>query len=82
MIEIYDRGPGWLVSDYESNRIIGQNQADKAIQLFEDVRNHVIVDGPVDYRQKYWDITKTIIRTDDGKLVSPCPPAMVNILGM
>lgn len=63
-------------SHYESNRIIGQNQADMAIQLF--MQDGVSLDGPVDYRQKYWDITKEQVRTPAGDIVTPCPPAMVN----
>lgn len=69
------RGPGWKVSDYESNRIIGQRQADLAIELLENADR--MVQGPVDFRQKYWDITKTIIEKRDGTLGSPCPAAIV-----
>ena len=69
------RGPGWHVSDYESNRIIGQNQADMAIKLFNEATEKL--DGPVDFRQKYWDITKTNIVKVDGTRGTPCPAAMV-----
>ena len=71
------RGPGWQISDYESNRIIGQRQADLAIELLENADH--MVQGPVDFRQKYWDITKTIIKKRDGMLGTPCPAAIVSI---
>ncbi|KAI8369329.1 Neutral/alkaline nonlysosomal ceramidase [Radiomyces spectabilis] len=66
----YGRGPGWLISDYESNRIIGQNQAYKALDLFDGV-DDAIINGPVDFRQKYWDITQTKLKA--GRV---CKPAM------
>ncbi|KAI9311080.1 Neutral/alkaline nonlysosomal ceramidase [Dichotomocladium elegans] len=68
------RGPGWKISDYESNRIIGQRQADKALQLFSEAYD--VLDGPVDFRQKYWDITKERIKKRDGTWGYPCPSAL------
>ncbi|KAI8138889.1 Neutral/alkaline nonlysosomal ceramidase [Fennellomyces sp. T-0311] len=70
----FGRGPGWHISDYESNRIIGQNQADMAIKLFKEATQRL--DGPVDFRQKYWDITKAEIVKVDGTHGTPCPAAM------
>ncbi|CDS09532.1 hypothetical protein LRAMOSA10892 [Lichtheimia ramosa] len=70
----FGRGPGWQISDYESNRIIGQRQADFAIELLKNADH--MVQGPVDFRQKYWDITKTIIKKRDGTFGSPCPAAI------
>ena len=74
-----NRGPGWKVSDLESNRIIGQNQADMAIKLYNDHSSNIMsVGGPIDYRQKYWDISTVVIQRENGTTASLCPPAMVN----
>ncbi|KAG2219529.1 hypothetical protein INT45_003094 [Circinella minor] len=70
----FGRGPGWEISDYESNRIIGQNQADMAIKLFKEATHKL--NGPVDFRQKYWDITKEKIKKLDGSIGNPCRAAM------
>lgn len=72
------RGPGWEISDLESNRIIGQNQADKAIELFER-QPDMVVSGPIDYRQKFWKISKAIVERPDGTKVSLCDAAMVSL---
>ncbi|KAI8390988.1 Neutral/alkaline nonlysosomal ceramidase [Radiomyces spectabilis] len=71
------RGPGWEMGHYETNRIIGQNQATKAIELFRQQRDMpTYVSGVIDFRHQYWDITKATVRTTDGDLVHPCLPAM------
>ncbi|KAF7729413.1 hypothetical protein EC973_004392 [Apophysomyces ossiformis] len=70
------RGPAWQVSDYESNRIIGQNQADKALELFLQ-QPLTVLNGPIDYRQMFWDITNETLRRSDGSISgSLCLPAM------
>lgn len=75
-----NRGPGWKISDLESNRIIGQNQADKAIELFDHGDKLMTLSGPIDYRQKYWDISNAVIKREDGTNASLCPAAMVKCL--
>ncbi|KAI7902015.1 Neutral/alkaline nonlysosomal ceramidase [Cokeromyces recurvatus] len=70
------RGPAWKKSDLESNRIIGQNQAYKALQLYDGQQVANPVNGKVDYVQRYWDITKTIITDKNGVKVQLCHPAM------
>ncbi|KAJ8662384.1 hypothetical protein O0I10_002078 [Lichtheimia ornata] len=70
------RGPGWEKGDLESNRIIGQNQADKAIELFEHGDELMKLSGPIDYRQKFWHISKAVVNREDGTNVSLCPSAM------
>ncbi|KAI7851491.1 Neutral/alkaline nonlysosomal ceramidase [Circinella umbellata] len=65
------RGPGWKVSDLESNRIIGQNQADMAIKLYNDNSSNIMsVGGPIDFRQKYWDISTVVIQRENGTTAS------------
>ncbi|KAI8068079.1 Neutral/alkaline nonlysosomal ceramidase [Gongronella butleri] len=53
------RGPGWLVSDLESNRIIGQQQADKALELYH-ARGQSL-QGSIDYRHKFFKITDMVL---------------------
>lgn len=67
-----------MISDLESNRIIGQNQADKAIELFNDKSQKMTLSGPIDYRSKFWDISNAVVNRSDGTNVSLCPPAMVS----
>ena len=76
---IKNRGPAWDISDLESNRIIGQNQADMAIKLYNDDSFNVMsVDGPIDYRQKFWDISTAVVKRDNGTIAPLCAPAMVS----
>ncbi|CAO3701090.1 unnamed protein product [Rhizopus stolonifer] len=70
----HGRGPGWESSDLESNRIIGQNQAHKALELYKQAS--VLENGPVDHVQLYWDITKTTVSYKDGRKGHTCYPAM------
>lgn len=71
------RGPGWDISDIESNRIIGKNQALKALQLYKASSQGIAVEGKVDYVQRYWDITKAVVRDkNSGENLELCLPAM------
>jgi neutral ceramidase len=63
------------VSDLESNRVIGTNQALKSLELYHSDWQFE-VDGKIDFVQKYWDITKAVIRRD-GLDFQLCEPAMV-----
>lgn len=73
------RGPGWDISDIESNRIIGKNQALKALQLYKASSQGIAVEGKVDYVQRYWDITKAVVRDkNSGENLELCLPAMVS----
>ncbi|KAI8332592.1 Neutral/alkaline nonlysosomal ceramidase [Chlamydoabsidia padenii] len=64
------RGPGWETSDYESNRIIGQQQSDKAIEMYK--KKGTPLQGIIDSRSKVFDMTKVVI----NGTTHPCPPAM------
>lgn len=46
-----------------------------AIELFRHATQ--TVQGPIDFRQKYWDITKETIVAPDGRRITPCLPAVV-----
>lgn len=73
----YYRGPGWKIGDLESNRIIGENQALKALELYNTSSSSgTPVQGKVDFVQRYWGITKTVV-THHGEKVKLCAPAMV-----
>ncbi|ORZ09921.1 Neutral/alkaline nonlysosomal ceramidase [Absidia repens] len=72
------RGPGWKTGHLESNRMIGENQAVKAVELYLDAKgkNEHIVKGPVDAKQVYWNVPQTNILQPDGSIHSLCAPAM------
>ncbi|OBZ83868.1 Neutral ceramidase B [Choanephora cucurbitarum] len=70
------RGPGWNISDLESNRIIGSNQAYKALELHQNKSNGLKVEGKVDFVQRYWRITQTKVVDQNGYSTQPCLPAM------
>ncbi|KAI9246369.1 Neutral/alkaline nonlysosomal ceramidase [Sporodiniella umbellata] len=70
----HGRGPGWESSDLESNRIIGQNQAYKALELYNQAS--VLENGPLDYVQLFWDITNTSVDYQHGHHTKTCLPAM------
>ena len=36
------------------------------------------VDGPIDYRQKFWDISSAVVKRNDGTTSPLCAPAMVS----
>ncbi|OZJ05074.1 hypothetical protein BZG36_02088 [Bifiguratus adelaidae] len=69
------RGPGFAVSNQESARIIGTNQARKAISLF-DYPEKKALSGPLHARHVYFDITKEKIVDRNGSVVGLCLPAM------
>ncbi|ORX62400.1 Neutral/alkaline nonlysosomal ceramidase [Hesseltinella vesiculosa] len=64
------RGPGWTTSDLESNRMIGQQQADMALNLYK--QGGTPLSGAIDYRHKVFDMTAVVL---DGNK-SLCAPAM------
>ncbi|KAI8067907.1 Neutral/alkaline nonlysosomal ceramidase [Gongronella butleri] len=71
------RGPAWTVSDLESNRMIGQQQAFKALDLYREARtSNVSLAGPIDFRQVYWDVPNTKLPQADGSSHNLCLPAM------
>ncbi|KAI8637597.1 Neutral/alkaline nonlysosomal ceramidase [Parasitella parasitica] len=70
------RGPAWPKSDLQSNRIIGENQAFKALELYHAILSAQPVQGKVDFVQRYWDITKAIVKDQNGDQHKLCYPAM------
>lgn len=67
-----------MTSDLESNRIIGENQALKALELFQQGTPLTAVQ--LDYTQLYWDITKSVVTDKFGNQARTCYPAMVSTM--
>lgn len=65
------------MSDLESNRIIGENQAFRALELYNANKAAMPITGKVDYAQLYWDITKSVVIDKHGERHPLCFPAMV-----
>lgn len=70
------RGPAWPKSDLQSNRIIGENQAFKALELYHARLSAQPVKGKIDFVQRYWDITKSTVINENGDQHQLCYPAM------
>lgn len=67
------------MSDLESNKIIGENQAFRALELYNAKRAAIPMKGKVDYAQLYWDITKAVVVDKNGERHHLCYPAMVTM---
>ncbi|KAK8695756.1 hypothetical protein V6N13_000906 [Hibiscus sabdariffa] len=73
----YGRGPGYP-NEFESTRIIGERQFNKAVDLFNKASEQL--KGKVDYRHTYLDFSQlevTIPKAGGGsEVVKTCPAAM------
>ncbi|KAG8735768.1 hypothetical protein FRC10_010164 [Ceratobasidium sp. 414] len=69
------RGPGFRVSDFESNRIIGENQFQGAKTLM-DGNSLRPVQGAVKSLHTYVDMSNYSFALTNGTTVHTCPPAM------
>ncbi|KAL9256388.1 Neutral ceramidase 1-like protein [Drosera capensis] len=73
----YGRGPGYP-DEFESTRIIGERQFEKAVDLFNTATEEL--KGKIDYRQAYVDFSKlevTVPKQGGGnEVVKTCPAAM------
>lgn len=72
--QCHGRGPGFRISDFESNKIIGQKQFEGA---------HSIMNGPLDpvsgsvrSVRVHLDMSFHKFRLPNGSIVSTCPPAL------
>lgn len=65
-------GPGKDM--FDSTRIIGENQFNKALQLFNEATEPL--SGPVDFRHTYTDMSKQQVVLEDNSVVQTCKPAM------
>lgn len=58
---------------FESTRIIGEKQYEKAKRLFDSA--NLKVSGPIGYAHQFIDMSNIVLQTSDGT-VSTCKPAM------
>ncbi|KAL1682695.1 Neutral/alkaline nonlysosomal ceramidase [Schizophyllum commune] len=72
--DCHGRGPGFRISDYESNRIIGQKQYDGARAIMEGSRS--AVSGAVRSVHVYLNMANHSFALPNGTEVQTCPPAM------
>ncbi|XP_013402701.1 neutral ceramidase isoform X2 [Lingula anatina] len=65
-------GPGKDM--YESTKIIGKKQYEKAKELFDGA--NTLLTGPVDYRHQFVDMSNQKVQIDATHYATTCPPAM------
>ncbi|KAF8608164.1 Neutral/alkaline nonlysosomal ceramidase [Ceratobasidium sp. AG-I] len=71
----HGRGPGFRVSDFESNRIIGENQF-KGAKTLMDGSSLTAVKGAVRSLHTYVNMSSYSFPLANGTTVHTCPPAM------
>ena len=71
---LHHSGPGFLISDFESDRIIAQHQVDGAQTLMSQTLP--AVSGAVNYVHTYMNMTYRQFQLPNGTTVQTCPPAM------
>lgn len=67
-------GPGEDM--YDSCEIIGHKQYTHAGDLMDAAAGEAALEGPVDYRHLFIDMTKQTVALEDGTTGTTCPPAM------
>ncbi|KIP08704.1 hypothetical protein PHLGIDRAFT_29473 [Phlebiopsis gigantea 11061_1 CR5-6] len=72
--DCHGRGPGFRISDFESNMIIAQRQVDGAKTLMSQTLP--AVEGPVKYVHTYLNMSWHEFTLPNGTIVQTCPPAM------
>ncbi|KAG9075644.1 hypothetical protein FS749_012668, partial [Ceratobasidium sp. UAMH 11750] len=73
--DCHGRGPGFRVSDFESNRIIGENQF-KGAKALMDGNSLRPVQGAVRSLHTYVNMSNYSFALANGTTVHTCPPAM------
>ncbi|KZV99360.1 Neutral/alkaline nonlysosomal ceramidase [Exidia glandulosa HHB12029] len=73
--DCHGRGPGYLISDFESNRIIGDRQFQGAKKLVTQTKL-APVQGVVRSIHQYVDMTNYTFALANGTTVHTCPAAM------
>ncbi|TRM69784.1 Neutral/alkaline nonlysosomal ceramidase [Schizophyllum amplum] len=72
--DCHGRGPGFRISDFESNRIIGQKQYEGARTIMDGARSEV--SGAVRSVHVYLNMANNTFALPNGTEVQTCPPAM------
>ncbi|KAL8593139.1 hypothetical protein ACOMHN_009794 [Nucella lapillus] len=67
-------GPGKDM--FESTKIIGRNQFNKAMDLFTAVNKSMKLSGPLEFRHTYVDMTNVEVQLNSTTKVKTCKPAM------
>ncbi|KIO30028.1 hypothetical protein M407DRAFT_14431 [Tulasnella calospora MUT 4182] len=73
--ECHGRGPGYMISDFKSNEIIGTRQFEGAKLLMESPDLQRIA-GPVRSVHTYVDMSNYTFALTNGTIVNTCPPAL------
>lgn len=73
--DCHGRGPGFRISDFESNRIIGENQF-KGVKTLMDGNVLQTVQGAVRSLHTYVNMSNYSFPLANGTTVHTCPPAM------
>lgn len=73
--ECHGRGPGFMISDFKSNEIIGARQFEGAKSLMESTDLQRVA-GPVRSVHTYVDMSNYTFALQNGTLVTTCPPAL------
>lgn len=73
--DCHGRGPGFQISDYESNRIIGTNQYNAAKKLMSGT-TLAPISGAVKGLHTYVNMTNYSFKLANGTTVTTCPAAM------
>ncbi|KAG5352627.1 hypothetical protein C0989_001450 [Termitomyces sp. Mn162] len=76
--DCHGRGPGFRISDFESNRIIGEKQFEAARTVMNGARSPV--NGTVRSVHIYVDMSTHSFTLPNGTTVSTCPAAMGELL--
>ncbi|CAL1711862.1 unnamed protein product [Somion occarium] len=72
--DCHGRGPGFRISDFESNRLIAQAQVDGAKTLMSQTLP--AVSGPIQWVHTYMNMSFRSFTLPNGTTVQTCPPAM------
>ncbi|KAI0753569.1 Neutral/alkaline nonlysosomal ceramidase [Daedaleopsis nitida] len=72
--DCHGRGPGFMISDFESNKIIGQRQVNGAKAIMSQTLPALT--GPVNYVHTYMNMSFRQFTLPDGTTAQTCPPAM------
>ncbi|KAG6849608.1 hypothetical protein H0H93_006965 [Arthromyces matolae] len=72
--DCHGRGPGFRISDFESNRIIGEKQYEGALAVMNGARSPV--SGTVRSVHAYVNMSNHSFSLPNGTTVSTCPAAM------
>ncbi|KAL9654253.1 hypothetical protein ABK040_010285 [Willaertia magna] len=71
------KGPG--KTDFESTKIIGTYQFKKALELYSDTKNSILLSGSIDFRQVHVNMSDIVVSpeyTSTGKVGKTCKAAM------